>query len=104
MNDISIENWLPPWAVSEITDGQVMVPMAHLSTRDGRVCGNAVLYDIVAKTYNQTGDQIFEYARVITDAGNILILNQVEIQQLFHPPQYVMRKLLITHKTALEGQ
>jgi len=73
---------MPDWAT-----GEAASPMqvgAQLRTRDGRRIGNAVTVgtrDIHGKTF----------AAVVTDAGTWLNLTELELDQLFHPPQWLMR-------------
>lgn len=64
--------------------------MTALATRNGRHIGNAVV----------TGKK-GPYTQIVTDAGNILNLTRNELNELFHPPQYLMMHLLEAHLRAL---
>jgi len=89
------EAWLPEWATSQILDGSYLHVRASLPTKDGRVCGNAVIVEIETSKHDDT-----PLATVVTDAGNVLKLNENELRGMFHPPQYIMRSLLLTHLRA----
>lgn len=77
---------LPHWAESQIEWGVngYLCERAQLCTRDGRKIGNAVIVKIEPLT-----EWVFT---VITDAGNTLILNIEELQELFHPPKFIMHR------------
>lgn len=92
------EAYLPEWAETEILDGSYLHVRASLLTKDGRVCGNATIVKIGTSKYDDT-----PLAIVVTDAGNILKLNENELKDFFHPPQYIMRHLLPAHWYALES-
>ncbi|MDT3735536.1 MAG: hypothetical protein ROZ00_04875 [Denitratisoma sp.] len=73
---------MPGWATGEAASPMQMG--AQLRTRDGRRIGNAVtvgMRELNGKTY----------AAVVTDAGTWLNLTNQELDQLFHPPQWLMR-------------
>lgn len=70
---------LPEWAVRR-SDGNFMEVGAQLATRDGRRLGNAYVDEI-------RGPQL---ATVVTDMGSRLTLTLRELEELFHPPSYVM--------------
>lgn len=42
--------------------------------------------------------------KVVTDAGSILRLSQHELEELFHPAEWVMEQLLPAHQQALEEE
>lgn len=79
---------LPDWA-SAPAEGNFF-PSAQLCTRDGRVTGNAVLmwWTIV------TG---MPAAVVATDAGNVIIVTQAELEDMFYAPEFLMREPLYAH-------
>lgn len=65
-------------------------PSAQLCTRDGRVTGNAVLmwWTIVSG---------MPAAVVATDAGNVIIVTQAELEDMFYAPEFLMREPLYAH-------
>lgn len=69
---------LPLWA-SGLALGQLVLA-AQLPTKDGRRMGNAVIVAIEDERY-----------RVITDAGNELIMLESEVKEAFYPPQWIMK-------------
>ena len=69
---------LPPWAIRE-SDGTYMQTGAHLPTRDGRICGNGYVDAIDGP-----------YAVVVTDMGSVFRMTLAELEEAFHPPEYVM--------------
>lgn len=73
----------PEWAVRS-TNGELVLG-ASLPTRDGRRCGNA---HIINSKFPIGTDFKQEYV-VLTDAGTEMILNEAEVIELFHPPQWV---------------
>jgi hypothetical protein len=75
---------LPEWAARR-SGGNHMEIGAQLATRDGRRCGNAYV-DRLEK-HRRLG----QVAVVITDMGTTMRLTQRELEELFHPPAYVMR-------------
>ena len=88
---------LPEWA-SGRTDGDYTHPNASLPTKDGRRTGNAVL---IGLSDRQWPDAAITY-KIVTDAGNILRVNENELKELFHPPVFIMKTLLPAHIKALE--
>lgn len=94
---------LPHWAIKPSL-GSYYELMGSLPTKDGRRTGNAVVVDVIEKTYKCTEDQIFKLIKVVTDAGNILLLTELEAEELFHRPQYVMMNMLKAHCQALEDE
>ena len=72
---------LPPWATGK-TDGTLCVG-AQLSTRDGRFAGNSCIVG---------SDVAFgkPHWLVLTDAGNLMRLNDSEVARAFYPPRWVM--------------
>lgn len=83
-----IDASLPDWA-SAPAEGNFF-PSAQLCTRDGRVTGNAVLmwWTIVSGMPS---------AVVSTDAGNVIILTQAELEDMFYAPKFLMREPLYAH-------
>ena len=79
---------LPDWA-SAPAEGNFF-PNAQLCTRDGRVTGNAVLmwWTIVSG---------MPAAVVATDAGNVIIVTQAELEHMFYAPEFLMREPLYAH-------
>ena len=74
---------MPGWA-SRPANPDVIEVMAQLATRDGRVSGNATIFDI---TYDLAkGESLFS---VITDAGNILCLTVDGLQEIYQAPLYI---------------
>lgn len=69
---------LPEWAVGR-SDGNYLQVGAQLATRDGRRCGNAYVDDSNGRD-----------AVVVTDMGSVLHVNIKELEELFHPPSYIM--------------
>lgn len=80
--DINYEYPLPTWASHRSSDLQLG---SQLCTRDGRRCGNAV---VAAVWINSHGARIYD---VITDVGNVLHAEACEVNEMFHPPEYVMK-------------
>lgn len=87
------ETWMPEWAIG-LTDGLYTDIHAQLPTKDGWRTGNAVSLG----TEEKKG---ILYIKIVTDAGNILFLTQNEVEELFHPPRYIMASLLPAHKQAI---
>ncbi len=85
---------IPKWA-SGYAHGNYMQKGAQLSTKDGRKIGNAVVVGFFEEIICQQvdGDYFYlpETATVITDFGNRLMLNIIELEQLYHPPKWVMK-------------
>lgn len=73
---------LPSWASHRSSDLQLG---SQLCTRDGRRCGNAV---VAAVRINSHGGRVYE---VITDVGNVIHAEACEVNEMFHPPEYVMK-------------
>jgi hypothetical protein len=90
---------LPDWA-SMPSNGDYTVPNTALWTKDGRRCGNAVMIGISNRQY----EDMDTFYKIVTDAGSILNLNEKELMQLFHPPEYIMARLLPAHIKALEEE
>lgn len=93
------EDPLPDWAEAKANGNYRHIHCA-LPTRDGRRTGNAVN----AGTYKNATDQHGTIYNVITDAGNIIHCSENEMEELFYPPEFVMRELLPQHTKALEDQ
>lgn len=75
--------FMPSWA-SRRVNPDMLETMTHLSTRDGRKIGNAVIFDI---TFNRAIEETFFH--VITDACNILSLTYYELGEYFHAPEFI---------------
>lgn len=88
---------MPEWA-SGHAGGNYTALHAALPTKDGRRTGNAVMVGLSDRQWEQAA---ITY-KVVTDAGNILRVNENELKELFHPPEYLMRTLLPAHIKALE--
>lgn len=69
---------LPEWAVGR-SGGNYLEVGAQLATRDGRRCGNAYVDAVHGSE-----------ASVVTDMGTALRVNLSELEELFHPPSYIM--------------
>lgn len=96
LTDDQIQEWedqLPEWATAHAR-GDYTLKNCALPTKDGRITGNAV---------NVGSEMRHSHLcyKVITDAGNILFLVQSEMEHMFHPPEFIMRDLLVTHHKAL---
>lgn len=74
---------LPDWA-DRLSDGDVMVPMTQLCTKDGRRTGNA----IVLHTEISHG---YEVAVIQTDAGHVFKMTRAEILEAFHLPTLILK-------------
>lgn len=85
---LGVDSALPEWA-SGWAEGN-FVPSAQLSTRDGRVTGNAVLMWWVVLG----GIPI---AVVVSDAGNVTLATHAELQKMFYTPEFLMREPLYAH-------
>jgi hypothetical protein len=79
---------LPDWASARANGN--WFPSAQLSTKDGRTTGNGVLMW-------WTISHGLPVAVVVTDAGNVIFVNYNELQELFYPPEYLMREPLYAH-------
>jgi hypothetical protein len=79
------EKPLPHWAIGE-ANGLLQVG-AQLCTRDGRKTGNGVIVSAEEYQFRDYKDILF---KVLSDAGNTLALNTVEVFELFYPPKYLM--------------
>lgn len=82
---MSDEEQLPDWAARK-SDGDYMVPMTQLCTKDGRRIGNAVVL-LVDHGYAHGS-----LATIQTDAGTEFRMVRSELEELFHPPLYVMNR------------
>lgn len=70
----------PEWSVGK-AKGYMEVG-AVLSTKDGRSIGNAIVGSL------QQGPQC-QLAKVYTDAGTMVVLNEQELASLFHAPEWL---------------
>ena len=82
-----IDEQIPPWAVGK-TDGELVFG-AQLATRDGRFTGNGHIIDIYSQTYYKPVEETVEIFKIMTDAGNVIELTEVELQRQFYPPKWV---------------
>jgi len=81
---------LPEWA-DRLVNPNHIERMTQLLTRDGSVCGNAVIFDIVAVRYDHEDTNEFHMQFwVVTDARNVIKLTGSGLITLFHKPQYIM--------------
>lgn len=78
-----VQELLPKWAIGRATSGYMQMNAA-LPTRDGRRVGNSVVVHI-------QDTEAGKLATVVTDAGNTMRLNERELEELFHPPEYITR-------------
>lgn len=92
---------LPPWAKSKAGVYGSLVQFASLPTKDGRRCGNAVMIGPELRYFQ--GKEYLVH-KVVTDAGNVMRLTGKEVEELFHPAQWVMENLLPAHVKALEEE
>ena len=76
--------WLPDWA-GKRSDGDYMEVGAQLSTRDGRRMGNAYVDSL------EQHEALGQLALIVTDIGNTSRMTIGELQEVFYPPEYVMR-------------
>ena len=91
-----IEEPLPEWAAGR-SDGDYMVPMTQLLTRDGRRCGNAAVLRIEIS-------HGVEVAVVHTDAGNNMKLTRGEVEGYFHPPIFMLKTTMAHERINLLRQ
>lgn len=98
-SNYEFEELLPEWAEDKANGNYRHIHCA-LPTRDGRRTGNAVNAGI----YKNATDQHGTIYNVITDAGNIIHCSEREMDELFYPPEYVMREMLPMHDKALRAQ
>lgn len=81
------EEWealLPEWAIRKATP-KVYEVGASLPTRDGRRMGNAHIVAIKESKF----DTSRPYYEILTDAGNVCVMNSSEINELFWPPRWI---------------
>lgn len=91
-----LEIMLPDWA-SKTTDEYEL--FAVLPTRDGRRAGNSIIFDITKPDY--MNNRLVYH--VCTDAGNILILIEEELVELYHPPKYVAKAPMFHLRSIIDG-
>lgn len=75
----ALHELLPDWAIG-LTDRYCVG--AQLSTRDGRMVGNAVI------AFNHFPCP--SPWEVVTDAGNTMRLDEDELNELYWPPKYII--------------
>lgn len=79
---------LPDWAIEYNVNREVVLG-AQLCTKDGRVMGNAVIYDVNKVKARTDKDCTFLYS-IITDRGNTFKLFADEITECFWVGGYIM--------------
>lgn len=75
---------IPDWACDLVPEGLIVVGQ-QLLTKDGRVTGNATIFNIAYDI--ELGDPKFY---CITDAGNIIKLTSQELNNQFYLGKYIM--------------
>lgn len=83
-----LEAMMPEWAIRRST-GDYRDPGAILATRDGRHIGNAVVLDWIKEVHYKVCGVVTSHAKVMTDIGTIIYLNEEEMEIRFFPPQYI---------------
>jgi hypothetical protein len=74
---------LPEWAIGR-AHGE-FVEGAQLPTKDGRLMGNAHIIKIVPALKDAPSLNHL----ILTDAGNTFVMSKNELEDRFHPPEYV---------------
>lgn len=82
MNDFP----MPDWAIGRA--GGMYLIGAQLPTRDGRRMGNAHIVDTLVPPEDSVLAGRQQY-RILTDAGTELVLTAQELEECFHPPEWV---------------
>lgn len=90
-----ITELLPEWAERK-SNGNFMEVGAQLRTKDGRRCGNAIVYALAGSRG--------EIAIVITDAGNEMRLMESEFDERFYSPIYIMEEWRVRLYRAHNGR
>lgn len=91
-DNLFIDAMMPLWAVKR-SMGNYKEPGATLATRDGRNLGNAVVLEWREELPCRGSGCLRAHAKVMTDIGTILYMNEEELRELFFPPQYVANPL-----------
>lgn len=78
-----------PWWACGYAHGDYFLAGAQLCTKDGRKVGNGVVLSVF-EVEGRSLDVLY-----VSDIGNSLILNAQELEELFHPPKYLMN--MATH-------
>lgn len=89
--DVNPEDPLPHWAI-RTSEGNYLEVGAQLRTKDGRCCGNAFVTELVPYSdglMEFLGEEGFT-AGIRTDAGSDMRLTRVEMEEHFHPPQFIV--------------
>lgn len=75
-------DYLPEWAERKVAPGEdgYLCVHAQLMTRDGRRSGNAVIRRVLGGNFT-----------VLTDMGNEMTMNHMELEEYFYPPVYIMK-------------
>lgn len=84
---------LPAWADKFL--GGHIEQYAQLSTRDGRLTGNAVVLGIHEETILDVTQRFFT---VLTDFGNVIQLSEFQVERQFYPPQWRMKEKLALYR------
>ena len=84
---------LPSWA-EKLSDGQYMEEGAQLCTKDGRIIGNAIVVSVEFPSSPNDPHGEIPWARILTDRGHEAWMCVEEMEKLFHPPSYIVKKEL----------
>ena len=86
---------LPSWA-EKLSDGNHMEEGAQLCTKDGRKIGNAIVVGVTECENSSLNDpsEPAPWARILTDRGHEAWMCVEEMEKLFHPPSYIVKKEL----------
>lgn len=87
---MNTEEYLPEWAIKK-SDGTLEEGL-QLCTKDGRRVGNAVIIKKYTTTFH-TGTPMetsFVTYEILTDTGNLAVVNEEEIVGYFYLGNYVM--------------
>ena len=86
---------LPCWA-ERLSDGKYMEEGAQLCTKDGRKIGNATVIHVSESENSLLNDPSYPtlWARILTDRGSQTWMCVEEMERLFHPPSYIVKKEL----------
>ena len=86
---MSLEEPLPSWASSLVPKGRIISGQQVL-TKDGRVTGNGVIFQIDVRQQNDDSEIWNTIFHIITDAGNIIKLTQRELFDQYHLGEFLM--------------
>ena len=80
---------LPHWADKHLNGEYELY--AQLATKVGERAGNGlIVFEHEEKIFGGT----LKIYGVLTDFGNFMLLNQLQIAEMYHPPKYRMKKAL----------